>query len=73
MTCGGCILGVKTALNKSKLEFVDKDVNVGTAFISFKKDKYNNKIDCNITKTIKKVTEFKVYLDEEFTKRACGS
>jgi len=75
MTCGGCILGVKTALNKSeKLKIIDNDIDVGEATIHFEKNNYEeSKTDCAVTKSIEKVTEFKVFLDKEHTKRACGS
>ena len=75
MTCGGCILGVKTALNKSEeLKIVDKKIDVGSATIQFSKDFYqSNDIDCKVTKSIESVTEFKVFLDIKHTKRACES
>ena len=38
MTCGGCILGVKTALGKSELlKIIDKDIEVGQATLQFEK------------------------------------
>lgn len=75
MTCGGCIVGVKMALNKSEgLEIADKEISVGEATLKFKKENYKNvTTDCAVTKSIEKVTEFKVFLDKEHTKRACGS
>ena len=73
MTCGGCILGVKTALNKStELKISDKDIGVGEATLKFETNNYKEaSTDCDVTKTIEKVTEFKVFLDKEHTKRAC--
>ena len=75
MTCGGCIFGVKTALNKStKLKISNKDIEVGEAILKFEKDNYKESTtDCEVTKTIEKVTEFKVFLDKDHTKRACKS
>lgn len=75
MTCGGCIVGVKMALNKSEeLEISDKEIGVGEATLKFKKKNYKSATtDCAVTKSIEKVTEFKVFLDKEHTKRACGS
>jgi copper chaperone CopZ len=75
MTCGGCIFGVKTALGKAEsLHIIDKDIEVGTATLQFDKNNYNaNETDCAVTKSIEKVTEFKVFLDKEHTKKACGS
>lgn len=75
MTCGGCIIGVKMALNRStELNITDKKIEVGEAVLKFKKENYKEKkTDCNITKTIEKVTEFKVFLNKKYTKRACES
>lgn len=75
MTCGGCIVGVKTALNKStELKIAEKDVEVGEATLKFEKSNYKEAVtDCDVTKTIEKVTEFKVFLNKEHTKRACES
>lgn len=75
MTCGGCIIGVKMALKKTdELLFEDKDISVGEATLKFKKKDYKgDKTDCAVTSSIEKVTEFKVFLDKEHTKRACGS
>ena len=75
MTCGGCILGVKTALAKSEnLKILEKDINVGEATLQFEEKYYKqSKTDCDVTKSIEKVTEFKVYLDKNHTQRACGS
>lgn len=75
MTCGGCIVGVKMALKKSEeLKITDKEIGVGEATLKFKKENYKNATtDCSVTKSIEKVTEFKVFLDKEHTKRACDS
>ncbi len=75
MTCGGCIIGVKTALNKSEeLSIADKNIDVGEAVLKFEEKNYKEAAtDCAVTKSIEKVTEFKVFLDKEHTKRACGS
>lgn len=75
MTCGGCILGVKTALNKSeKLKIVKKEIGVGEATLKFEKSNYSQKItDCEVRTTIEKVTDFKVFLDKDYKKRACES
>jgi copper chaperone CopZ len=75
MTCGGCIFGVKTALNKSdELKIVDKKIEVGIATIQFNKKFYQSSdIDCKVTKSIESVTEFKVFLDIAHTKKACQS
>jgi len=75
MTCGGCILGVKTALGKAgSLNILDKEIEVGQATLQFDKKSYKESVtDCEVTKSIEKVTEFKVFLDKEHTKRACGS
>jgi len=75
MTCGGCIIGVKSALNKSVgLNIFAKDIEVGKATLQFKKKNYKKSLtDCAVTKSIEKVTEFKVFLDSGLTKRACGS
>jgi len=72
MTCGGCIIGVKTALGKAhSLNILDKDIEVGLATLQFDKKSYKESItDCEVTKSIEKVTEFKVFLDKEHTKRA---
>lgn len=74
MTCGGCVLGVKAALGKSKnLNIFDKNIEVGQATLQFDKKNYKaSTTDCEVTKTIEKVTEFKVYLDKKYTKRACA-
>ena len=75
MTCGGCIFGVKMALGKSEtLKIVDKDIEVGQATLQFDKKNYEaSTTDCEVTKSIEKETEFKVFLDKDHTKRACGS
>lgn len=75
MTCGGCIIGVKTALGKAdSLNILDKDIEVGQATLQFDKNSYKESVtDCEVTKSIEKVTEFKVFLDKEHTKKACGS
>lgn len=75
MTCGGCIVGVKAALNKSaNLKISDKDIDVGEATLKFEKSNYKEAItDCEVRTTIEKVTEFKVFLDKEHKKRACES
>lgn len=75
MTCGGCIIGVKIALNQAtEFNITDKKIEVGEVILKFEKENYKEeKIDCSITKTIEKVTEFKVFLDKEHTKRACES
>ena len=75
MTCGGCIIGVKMALNKANaLNILDKNIEVGQVILRFDKKKYKDSLtDCEVTKSIEKVTEFKVFLDEAYTIRACGS
>lgn len=74
MTCGGCILGVKAALSKTNsLHILDRDIEVGQATLQFDKKSYKESVtDCEVTKSIEKVTEFKVFLDKEHTKRACA-
>ncbi len=75
MTCGGCIVGVKTVLNKStELKIADKDIKVGEATLRFEKKNYKKSTtDCDVTKTIESVTEFKVFIDRNHTKKACES
>lgn len=74
MTCGGCILGVKVALKKeARLNIKKQDISVGIAELSFLKDEYKkDKTDCTVTKAVEKYTEFSVYLDEKFEKKACN-
>ena len=51
-----------------------KDIEVGEATLRFKKSNYKEAItDCDVTKTIEKVTEFKVFLDKDYTRKACES
>lgn len=73
MTCGGCIFSVKSALNKEEnLGIAEKDINVGTAKIIFKKESYKVKeTDCKVAKAIESKTEYKVFLDQNLTKKAC--
>lgn len=73
MTCGGCIFSVKSALNKEEdLGIAEKDINVGTAKIIFKKESYKIKeTDCKVAKAIENKTEYKVFLDQNLAKKAC--
>lgn len=73
MTCGGCIFSIKSALNKEEdLGIAEKVINIGTAKIIFKKESYKEKeTDCKVAKTIESKTEYKVFLDQNFTKKAC--
>ena len=75
MTCGGCILGVKVALNKAEsLKIEDKEISVGVADLKFSKKNYlSEKTDCEVSKAIEKFTEFKVFMDKGHTKKACKS
>lgn len=75
MTCGGCVLTVKMALNKSeKIKIETHRIEVGKATLQFKKNRYDaSNTDCHVMHTIEKLTDFKVFLDAEYTKRACGS
>lgn len=73
MTCGGRIISVRTTLGRSKeLNIVDKDVSVGEAMLKFaKKDYQENLTDCEVSNTIEKFTEYKVYTDKNHTQKAC--
>lgn len=73
MTCGGCVFSVKSALNKEEnLGVAEKDISVGIARIIFKKESYKEKeTDCNVTMAIESKTEFKVFLDQNLTTKAC--
>ncbi len=73
MTCGGCIIAVKLALGKSdQLKIIDKNIDIGVARLQFDKESYKiGETDCEVTTSIEKVTEFKVFLDKDHTKRGC--
>lgn len=73
MTCGGCILSVKLALNKAEnLKIVNKNITVGIVTLQFMKREYHEKItNCIVSKTIEKMTDFTVYLNKGHTKKAC--
>ncbi len=75
MTCGGCILGVKTALKKAdSLNILGEDITVGKAVLQFdKKTTDKTKLNCNVAKAIEGSTEFTVFLDEGHTQPACKS
>lgn len=75
MTCGGCILGVKVALKKAdNLKIKDKEISVGVADLKFEKKNYvAEKTDCEVSKAIEKFTEFKVFIDEKHSIKACKS
>lgn len=73
MTCGGCIISAKIALNKSdKLRIKEKKISVGEAVLTFHQSDYKQReTDCNITKAVEQYTEFQVFLDKNYIQRAC--
>jgi copper chaperone CopZ len=74
MTCGGCIFSVVQALEKDagKINFLKKDINVGTVKLIFEQEEYKGKAtDCAVKNSIDSKTDYKVYLDHEYKNPAC--
>lgn len=74
MTCGGCVIGVKKALERagvSKEQIIDVDYRkpdpknkIGHAKVSFSKDQYKGQeTDCRIVQEIKDKAGFTAYWD----------
>ncbi len=64
MSCGMCVKTVTESLNKANISATQ--VEVGSVTLKDQKE-----LNCKVAKAIEGATEYKVYLDKDYTKPAC--